>query len=35
MQAFGAETQPQATGRKIPNNDNKKGPCQVCTCKQD
>ena len=35
MQAFGAETQPQATGRKIPNKDNKKGPYQVCTYKQD
>ena len=33
---FGVETQPQATaGRKIPNEDNKKGRCHVCTCKRD
>ena len=35
IQAFGVETQPQATGRKIPNEDNKKGRCHVCTCKRD
>ena len=35
IEAFGVETQPQATGRKIPNEDNKKGRCHVCTRKQD
>ena len=35
IQAFGVETQPQATGRKIPNEDNKKGCYHVCTCKRD
>ena len=35
MQAFGVETQPQATGRKIPNEDNKKGRFHVYTCKRD
>ena len=35
IHAFGLETQPQATGRKIPNEDNKKGCCHVCTCKWD
>ena len=29
IQAFGVETQPQATGRKIPNEDNKKGRCHI------
>ena len=35
IQAFGVETQPQATGRKIPNEDNNKGCCHACTRKQD
>ena len=35
IQAFGVETQPQATGRKIPNEDNKKGCCHICTSKRD
>ena len=35
IQAFCVETQPQATGRKIPNKDNKKGRFHVCTCKRD
>ena len=35
IQAFGVETQTQANGRKIPNEDNKKGRCHVCTHKQD
>ena len=35
IQAFGVEAQPQATERKIPNEDNKKGCCHVCTRKQD
>ena len=35
IQAFGVETQPQATKRKMPNEYNKKGRCQVCTRKQD
>ena len=35
MQAFDVETQSQATGRKIPNEDNTKGHCHVCTCKRD
>ena len=29
------QTQPQATGRKIPNEDNKKSRCHVFTCKGD
>ena len=35
IQVFGVETQPQATGRKISNEDNKKGRYHVCTCKRD
>ena len=35
IQAFGVETQPQASGRKIPNEDNKKCHCHVCTGKRD
>ena len=33
IQAFGVETQPQATGRKIPHEDNKKGRCHICARK--
>ena len=35
IQAFGVKTQPQASGKKIPNEDNKKGRCHVCTRKWD
>ena len=35
IQAFGVETQPQATGRKMPNEDNKKSRCHVCIRKRD
>ena len=35
IQAFGVETQPEATGRKTPNEDSKKGSCHVCTSKRD
>ena len=35
IQTFGVETQPQATGRKMPNEDNKKSRCHVCTHKRD
>ena len=35
IQAFGVETQPQTSGRKIPNEDNKKRRCHVSTGKQD
>ena len=35
IQAFGVEAQPQGAGRKIPNEDNKKGRCHICTCRQD
>ena len=34
IQAFGIETQYQATGKKIPNEDNKKGCCHVCVGKR-
>ena len=33
IQTFGVETQPQATGRKMPNEDNKKRRYHVCTRK--
>ena len=35
IQVFGVETQPQTTGRKILNEDNKKGRYRVCTFKRD
>ena len=35
IEAFGVETQPQSTGKKIANEDNKKGCCNVFTCKGD
>lgn len=35
IKAFDVETQPQATGRKIPNEDNKKVRCYVCKSKLD
>ena len=35
IQAFGVETQTQVSGRKIANEDYKKGCCHVCICKRD
>ena len=34
IHAFGVETKPQATGRKMPHEGNRKGRCHVCICER-